>query len=66
MIRRWNIQCFHCESTDLAYEMDDGDMVYLEDIKHLIAVLNTSVHHVTKEVAQKHDEAVYELRTLLS
>lgn len=66
MIRRWVIQCETCECTDVAHEMDDGDMVFLDDIKPLIAALYGTTNFVPKEIEDAHNRAVRELRTLLS
>ena len=66
MIRRWAIQCDTCECTDVAHEMDDGDMVFLDDIKPLIERLATFDGLDSPVSPDAHDDAVRQLRGLLS
>lgn len=66
MIRRWCIQCHICEDTDVAHEMNDGDMIYLEDIKPFINALYGTINFLPKEIEDAHNNAVKELKSLLT
>ena len=71
MIKRWAIQCDICECTDVAHEMDDGDMVFLDDIKPLIEQLmefESGFDPIFRrwKARKAHNIALQELRTLLT
>lgn len=66
MIKRWSFACSQCEDTDLFYEDDDGEAVFIDDLRPLIEKIRLgSEPFETPRMAHEHDAAVEELRSLL-
>ena len=64
MIKRYEIQCVMCGDTDVAHEIEDGNMVMVEDLKPFIESLQ-NIYFWDSPIIHKHNDATKELRRLI-